>query len=407
MKRQQWLAVKAEAGKSRAHGWPTMQMAQLVNSADQIEKIRRMILKLASFLKSTGAIANIVILSFATFLGAALSASEQKAGDGDVREVSSSSLSKISANIAEQYPSVRALALVQGNCVVFEYYRKDIDTETQSPVYSVTKSVLSILVGIAIDEGFLRLDEKLSEVFPEEFDEKVDPLARDITVRDLLTMTDGFEAGGWGHFKVGAGVSGKPKIWRWMLNRRVNYPGGAHFRYDGIGSDLLSVVLSTVIKQSAADFAKQKLFGPLHIDNYTWHSDTEGYLYGESGLYLTARDMAKIGILYLQNGRWGDVQVVSAAYARDSTTKHNDGGPPVKSAYGYQWWINESGTDLAAFFAAGQKSQLIYVVPKRDLVFSVAADSIPGGRQKFIDNVVLPAAIGLSEPLRCVAPGAQ
>jgi CubicO group peptidase (beta-lactamase class C family) len=407
------LVVKAEAGKSRALGWPTMQMAQLVNSADQIEKVRRMILKLAGFLKSTAAIANIVILSFATFLGATLSASEQKAGDGDVREVSSSPLSKISANIAEQYPSVRALALAQGNRVVFEYYRKDIDTETQSPVYSVTKSVLSILVGIAIDEGFLRLDEKLSEVFPEEFDEKVDPLARDITVRDLLTMTDGFEAGGWGHFKVdagvrvGAGVSGKPKIWRWMLNRRVDYPGGAHFRYDGVGSHLLSVVLSTAIKQSAADFAKQKLFGPLHIDNYAWHSDTEGYLYGESGLYLTARDMAKIGVLYLQHGRWGDVQVVSAAYARDSTTKHNDGGPPVKAAYGYQWWINESGTDLAAFFAAGSKGQLISVVPKRDLVFSVAADSIPGGSRKFIDNVVLPAAIGLSEPLQCVAPGAR
>jgi hypothetical protein len=124
------LVVKAEAGKSRALGWPTMQMAQLVNSADQIEKVRRMILKLAGFLKSTAAIANIVILSFATFLGATLSASEQKAGDGDVREVSSSPLSKISANIAEQYPSVRALALAQGNRVVFEYYRKDIDTET-------------------------------------------------------------------------------------------------------------------------------------------------------------------------------------------------------------------------------------------------------------------------------------
>jgi CubicO group peptidase (beta-lactamase class C family) len=232
-------------------------------------------------------------------------------------------------------------------------------------------------------------------------------------VRDLLTMRGGFEEGGWGLFKVdagvkvGAGVSGKPEIWRWMLNRRVKYPGGAHFRYDGIGSDLLSVVLSTAIKQSAADFAKQKLFSPLHIDNYTWHSDTEGYLHGESGLYLTARDMVKIGILYLQHGRWGDVQVVSAAYVRDSTTRHNDGCPPVRSAYGYQWWINETGTDLAAFFAAGQKGQLIYVVPKRDLVFSVAADSIPGGSQKFIDNVVLPAAIGLSEPVQCVAPGAQ
>jgi CubicO group peptidase (beta-lactamase class C family) len=371
-----------------------------------------MILKPASFLKSTAAIANIVVLSFATFLGAAHSASEQKAGDGDVREVSSSPLSKISATIAEQYPSVRALALAQGNCVVFEYYRKDIDAETPSPVHSVTKSVLSILVGIAIDEGFLRLDEKLSEVFPKEFDEKVDPLARDITVRDLLTKTEGFEEGDvpfkiGAEIKVGAGVSGKSEIWRWMLNRRVKYPGGAHFRYDLIGSHLLSIVLSTAIKQSAADFAKQKLFGPLHIDNYTWHSDTEGYLYGESGLYLTARDMAKIGILYLQHGRWGDVQVVSAAYARDSTTKHNDGGPPVKSAYGYQWWINETGTDLAEFFAAGSKSQLIYVVPNRDLVFSVAADSIPGGSRKFIDNVVLPAAIGLSEPVQCVAPGAQ
>ena len=371
-----------------------------------------MILKPASFLKSTGAIANIVVLSFATFLGAAHSASEQNAGDGDVREVSSSPLSKISANIAEQYPSVRALALAQGNCVVFEYYRKDIDAETPSPVHSVTKSVLSILVGIAIDEGFLRLDEKLSEVFPKEFDEKVDPLARDITVRDLLTKTEGFEEGDapfkiGAEVKVGAGVSGKSEIWRWMLNRRVKYPGGAHFRYDLIGSHLLSIVLSTAIKQNAADFAKQKLFGPLQIDNYTWHSDEEGYLYGENGLDLTVRDMAKIGTLYLQHGRWGDVQVVSDAYVRDSTTKHNDGGPPVKSAYGYQWWINDTGTDPAAFFAAGHKGQLIYVVPNRDLAFSVAADSIPGGSRKFIDNVVLPAAIRLSQPVQCVAPGAQ
>jgi CubicO group peptidase (beta-lactamase class C family) len=229
-----------------------------------------MILKPASFLKSTGAIANIVVLSFATFLGAAHSASEQKAGDGDVREVSSSPLSKISATIAEQYPSVRALALAQGNCVVFEYYRKDIDAETPSPVHSVTKSVLSILVGIAIDEGFLRLDEKLSEVFPKEFDEKVDPLARDITVRDLLTKTEGFEEGDvpfkiGAEVKVGAGVSGKSEIWRWMLNRRVKYPGGAHFRYDLIGSHLLSIVLSTAIKQSAADFASKNFSAPCRL----------------------------------------------------------------------------------------------------------------------------------------------
>ena len=372
----------------------------------------QMMVKFASFLKSTGAAANIVILSFAAFLGAAHSASE-KAGDGDVREVSSSPLSNLSATIVEQYPSVRALAVAQENCVVFDYYRKDIGSETQSPVFSVTKSVLSILVGIAIDEGFLRLDETLSEVFPEEFDETVDPRARDITVRDLLTKTEGFDEGVWEfnpgpRVNVSAGPTRNQEAWRWMLNRPVKYPGGVHFRYDEIGSDLLSVVLSTAIKQSASDFAKQRLFGPLHIENYTWHSDAEGHLRGERGLHLTARDMAKIGILYLQHGRWGDVQVVSDAYLRDSTTKHNDGGPPLKAAYGYQWWITETGTDLAAFFAAGWKSQLIYVVPNRDLVFSIASDnSVPGGSRKFIDDVVLPAAMELSKSEKCVAPGAQ
>ena len=215
-----------------------------------------MIIKLISALKSPKAIALVATLALLTFLGPVVSAAEQQASDRD-REASSSPLSRLSAG---QYPSVRALVLARGNCVVFEYYRKDIGIETQSPVYSVTKSVLSILVGIAIDEGFLRLDEKLSEIFPEEFDENVDPLARDITVRDLLTKTEGFEEGGWGHFKVGAGASGKSQVWRWMLNRRVKYPRGAHFRYDGIGSDLLSVVLSACDKAECRGLCEAKAF---------------------------------------------------------------------------------------------------------------------------------------------------
>jgi CubicO group peptidase (beta-lactamase class C family) len=308
--------------------------------------------------------------------------------------------SNVLADLATQHPRVRAFVVARTNCVAFEYYRKDISAQTQSAVNSVTKSVLSILVGIAIDEGFLRLDERLSEIFPEEFDENVDPLARDISVRDLLTKTEGFEEGGWGHFNVGAGASGKPQIWRWMLNRKVKYPGGTHFNYDGTGSDLLSVVLSAAIKQNVADFAKQKLFGPLHIDNYTWPSDTEGYLHGEYGLYLTARDMAKIGALYLQHGRWEGAQIVSDAYVQDSTTKHNDGGPPVKSGYGYQWWVR---TDPHTFFAAGKNGQVIYVVPKHDLVVAVSADLSPWRSQTYFNEVVLPAADELSHSVPCTA----
>jgi CubicO group peptidase (beta-lactamase class C family) len=205
--------------------------------------------------------------------------------------------SDLLAGLAAEHRSVRALVVARADCIAFEHYRKDINAKTQSHLYSVTKSVLSILVGIAVDEGFLRLDEKLSEVFPEEFDENVDPLARDITVRDVLTKTEGFAETG-GSFKGIAPVAGKSQAWRWMIDRKVEFPRGSHFRYDNGGSDLLSVVLSRAIKQNAGDFAKQKLLDPLKITNYTWYADSDGYLHGEIGLNLTARDMAKIGMSY-------------------------------------------------------------------------------------------------------------
>jgi CubicO group peptidase (beta-lactamase class C family) len=333
------------------------------------------------------------------FLGLTLVAAAQEAKDGsiDAAVAPSPSLSNPQASLAERTPGLRALVVARGNCIAFEYYRKDIGAETQSPVQSVTKGVLSILIGIAIDEGYLRLDEKLSEVFPATFDENTDSQAGDITVRDLLTKTEGFAEAGQGDFKMSDPAAGK-ELWRWMLNRRVAYPRGTHFRYDGIGSDLLAVVLSKAIKQDAGDFAKRKLFDPLGIANYAWYADSDGYLHGESGLHLTARDMAKIGILYLQHGRWGDTQIVSASYVQDSTTRHNDGGPPINAGYGYQWWISKNGN---VFFASGLHGQLISVTPKTDLVLAIAADSIPGGTVSFVRNVVLPITAELPDPAPC------
>jgi CubicO group peptidase (beta-lactamase class C family) len=341
-----------------------------------------------------------VVLMLALLPGLAPVAAAQEAKDGGVAAATapSPSLSNPQASLAERYPSLRALVIARGNCIAFEYYRKNIGAETQSPVHSVTKSVLSILIGIAIDEGYLRLDTKLSEIFTQAFDENTDPQAGDITVRDVLTKTEGFAEGGPGDFKVSDAARGK-EMWRSMLNRRVAYPRGTHFRYDGVGSDLLAVVLSKAIKQDAGAFAKRKLFDPLGIADYTWYADSEGYLHGEVGLHLTARDMAKIGILYLQHGRWGNTQIVSADYAQDSTTRHNDGGPPLNAGYGYQWWISKNGN---VFFASGKLSQLISVTPKSNLVLAFAADSIPGGAGKFVKDVVLPLTEGLPDPAPCV-----
>jgi CubicO group peptidase (beta-lactamase class C family) len=298
------------------------------------------------------------------------------------------------------YPTVRAVVVSRGDCASFEYYRNDIGVDTRSPVNSVTKSVLSILVGIAIDKGYLRLDEKLPDVAPDAFDDSVDPRARDITIRDLLTKTEGFAESGEYATKASYRAA---DLWRWMLNRPVKYAPGTHFRYDEIGADLLSVVLSRAIKQNAERFAQDELLNPLHISNYDWLTDAAGHLFGENHLKLTARDMAKIGLLYLQHGRWGDKQIVSQSFVADSTTKHNDGGPPANAGYGYLWWISRTKTNFPAFFAAGAGSNAIYVVPKLNIVVALAAEGIPGGSQNFVNDVILPVEANLSRSAPCVA----
>jgi CubicO group peptidase (beta-lactamase class C family) len=314
--------------------------------------------------------------------------------------VSPLTLDSFAPFLEETYPTVKAVVVSRGDCATFEYYRKDIGADTRLPVYSVTKSVLSILVGIAIDKGYLRLDEKLSEVAPDAFDSNVDPRARDITVRNLLTKTEGFAESGEYATKVSYSDA---DLWRWMLNRPVKYAPGTHFRYDEIGANLLSAILSRAVKQNAERFAQDNLLNPLHIANYDWLSDAEGHLFGETHLKMTARDMAKIGALYLQHGRWEDKQIVSEAFVAESTTKQTDGGPPVNAGYGYLWWIDSTKTNLAAFFAAGTGSQAIYVVPKLNIVVALQADKIRGGSQSFINDVIVPAEALLSPSAPCVA----
>jgi CubicO group peptidase (beta-lactamase class C family) len=300
------------------------------------------------------------------------------------------------ATLAERFSTVRALVVSRGDCVVFEYYRKGISPETRSPVHSIAKSVLSILIGVAIDKGRLRLDEKLGEALPESLEGRADPGMREITIRDLLTMTGGFDG------TPGSVDVPETEMWRWMLEGRLRYPPGSHFEYNGKGPNLLSVALSRAIHQKGDRFARENLFRPLGIENYVWDSDAEGHLIGDTDLFLTARDMAKIGLLYLQQGLWNGASIVSGEYVADSTMRHNDGGPPVRADYGYLWWVGRTRAQLDTYFAAGSGSQLIAVVPSRNLVVALAADSIPGGSRAFLDDFVAPFEAALPASAPCV-----
>src|SRR5262245_29476647 len=170
-------------------------------------------------------------------------------------------LAKLSATITGQYPSARALVLARGNCILHEYYANN-SPDVQWPVHSVTKSVLSILVGIAIDKGLLRLDQKLPELITEAKEGTIDPRAADITLRDLLTMSSGFAP---------QETAEVPGVWNssvWMIRRTVEHKPGTHFYYDNEGTNLIAIILKRAIGGNLAGFARTELFAPLQIDRY-------------------------------------------------------------------------------------------------------------------------------------------
>lgn len=261
------------------------------------------------------------------------------------------------------FPGMRALVIARGDCVVGERYGRGVGPSTRSPVYSVTKSVLSILVGMAIDDGALRLDETLGEALPETRAPSADPRLSQITIRDLLTMTGGFAR------EVNSAPPG-PAIADWLTGSVPTDAPGQRFQYGSRGPNLLSLALSRAEHVGSARFAQQRLFRPLGIADYAWRADGEGRLAGDTDLFLAARDMARLGVLWLHEGQGERARLVSAAYVRQASAPQSAGGPPAGAPYGFLWWVARDGV-----YAFGDRGQAIYIEPARGVVVAVAADT--------------------------------
>jgi CubicO group peptidase (beta-lactamase class C family) len=158
---------------------------------------------------------------------------------------------KLSQSIRTKYPLIQAVLVLRGDLPVFEYYRKGAEPNDLLPANSVTKSVMSTLIGIALGQGsFSSLDQGLGELLPEVFEAGVDTRVREITIRHLLTMTSGFNQTA----SIGA-VSPSGLLWAWSLHRPLLDAPGRRFNYDNEASHLLSVLLTRAIKQDPTRFA--------------------------------------------------------------------------------------------------------------------------------------------------------
>jgi CubicO group peptidase (beta-lactamase class C family) len=250
---------------------------------------------------------------------------------------------------------VSVLAARHGRLAYERYYRGATGNQPQN-VFSVTKSVISTLVGIALARGQLRsLDQRLVSFFPDKVDGDADSDVRTITIRDLLTMTSGYRETSI-HFT---------DDWvRTLMNRPVDSTPGTVFSYDDGSAHLLSAILTKSTDLPASTLARRELFTPLGIRVDRWASDQNGLTLGSTGLFLRPRDLLKLGQLYLRHGNWHGRQLVPASWVRESTRRQI--AIPDGYAYGYLWWVNTG--PHGGFVALGFGGQSIAVFPRLDLV---------------------------------------
>jgi CubicO group peptidase (beta-lactamase class C family) len=263
---------------------------------------------------------------------------------------------------------------------VLERYYHGSDASQPYVLHSITKSVVSALVGIALEEGLLRsLDQRLPELLGP-LPSRIDPRVRTITLRQLLTMT-----AGWG----GEAVSGDHVV-RAVLRRPLARAPGSGWQYDSGSSHLVSAILTRATGRDTASYAQEKLFHPLGIQPYQWSADPQGISSGSSGLVLRPRELALFGELFRSGGRWGERQLVPEAWVRESTSAHvRTDDPDV--GYGYLWWTGDATHTYAAL---GYGGQAVVVAPRERAVVAVTADAENPPDTARLVELILPALRG-------------
>lgn len=268
---------------------------------------------------------------------------------------------------------VHSVLLAKNNQIIIEEYFNDHSAYKQHDLRSATKSIRSILLGIAIDKGFIdNVDDPMSKYLKDLVPtNNLDKRKDKITIRHLLTMSSGLDCNDWDKKSEGQ----EDKVYRkkdWLQYTldlpMVNEPGSVS-NYCSMGAVLIAEIISQASGTTIDKFAEQYLFNPLDITNVSWsHTSNKEVIPSGKRLYMTSRDMAKIGQLMLNNGKWNEKQVVSEKWIEESTT------PKTKITgidYGYLWWnipLKSKEKMIHSKVATGNGGQYIMILPELDIV---------------------------------------
>ncbi len=290
--------------------------------------------------------------------------------------------------------TVQSLMIEKSDSILYEEFRGRMNRDRPTNTKSASKSVLSLLIGIAIEEGYIEsVDEPTGQYFPDYFEANPDPEKEAITIKDLLTMRSGLRttsfhnygrwvlSGNWTNFALNQPMEGDP---------------GGRMIYSTGTSHLLSVILTRASGMNTRAFANQYLFRPMNIQAGGWDRDPQGYFFGGNNMALSPDALLKIGRLMLNLGEYEGEQLVPKEWILDSVkiyTRSNFNN----YNYGYMWWRKEVG-DYEVVFAWGNGGQYIMMLPELDAAISITSDVERGDRSRgyqrrmfaYIEDVMIP-----------------
>jgi CubicO group peptidase (beta-lactamase class C family) len=281
--------------------------------------------------------------------------------------------------IEGKFEGIHSILIVKNGAIVHEVYFGDYDRESLQTIFSITKSVSSTLIGIAIDKGFIGgVEETLPNLLPEYEYAITDDNVREIRLKHVLTLTSGLE---WDEKSYGYGDPRNSEYNQVRTNDWVEYvvalplrnEPGTRYVYNTGSVHLLSAIIKSRTGMYAAEFADKYLFKPLGIERFEWNTDPKGYQCTggtHGGLRMTLRDVAKFGFLFMRKGKWNGRQVVSSEWVAESTTGKTAAFHGMD--IGYLWWTGTSEIKEQKnrfIYGAGYGGQSLTMFPDLDLMF--------------------------------------
>jgi CubicO group peptidase (beta-lactamase class C family) len=305
------------------------------------------------------------------------------------------------ARVLLRYPYIRSFIVIRNNEIVFEKYFYFSDKKYSYNVHSASKSIWGAAIGIAISKGLIpSVDSKISDLLPKKYSNLLVKKKKDITLKHLLTMSSGLQ---WTDNDTEDDFESSDDWVAEIIKQPTVADPGAKFNYSTGDSHLLSAILEEATPtRTTCEFIHENLLEKIGVVAEHWGRDPQGNFSGGYNLYLTPRELAKFGLLYLNDGVWNGQVIVPSLWAKDSMTPQIR-VPPDKDNpeepiydYGYNFWLRKFGERQVAI-AWGHGGQMIYIIKdlKMVVVFTTntrwfAQDAFSG--QSIIEKYVIPAA---------------